>query len=172
MVDFVQFILGKADMNYQVRQSVIGLAHGGLTGVGYGEGKQKLSFLPEPFSDFILSSLGEELGFLGLMLVFILVAVILWRGIRIALRAPDEYGYLLAGGITAMIMINAVMNAWVVVNLLPTTGLPFPFLSYGGSSMMIHLAGIGVLLNISGRRTVTAREVRLRQFQDEYREDE
>ena len=151
--DFKNLIFGKAQLSYQVKQSIIGLAHGGLTGVGYGEGKQKLSFLPEPFSDFILASLGEELGFIGLCFIFILLSVILWRGIRIALRAPDQYGYLLAGGITAMIMISALMNAGVIVHLLPTTGLPFPFISYGGSALVVQMIGIGILLNISQRRS-------------------
>ena len=153
LVDYLGSVFGSDAMSYQVKQSIIGLSFGGLKGVGFGAGKQKLFFLPEPFSDFILASLGEELGFIGILIVFLLLLVLLWRGIRIAKHAEDMFGYLLAGGITTMILVNALINAGVVLNLLPTTGLPFPFLSYGGSSLLAHLAGVGVLLNIS-RRTV------------------
>ena len=155
LTDFWGSVFGSSPMSYQVKQSVVGLAHGGFVGVGYGGGKQKLFFLPEPFSDFIVASLGEELGFLGICLLFVLLAVVLWRGIRIALRAPDRYGFLLAGGITVLILVNALMNAGVVVNLLPTTGLPFPFLSYGGSCLLVHLVGVGLLLSISRRMVMT-----------------
>jgi len=158
VIDYWGSLFGSAPMNYQVKQSIIGLAHGGLTGVGYGVGKQKLYFLPEPFSDFILSCLGEELGFIGVLFTFILLGIILWRGVRIAMRAPDRYGYLLAGGITAMILINALVNAGVTFHLLPTTGLPFPFLSYGGSSLLVHLMGAGILINISKRNVATYKE--------------
>ena len=149
ITDYWEAVSGSGPVNYQVKQSIIGLAHGGLTGLGYGAGKQKLFFLPEPFSDFILASYGEEFGFVGFFILFLLLMVVLWRGIRIALRAPDRYGYLMAGGITVMILVNALVNAGVVVHLLPTTGLPFPFLSYGGSSLFVHLIGVGILLNIS-----------------------
>jgi cell division protein FtsW len=155
LVDYIHSITGTGPMSYQIKQSIIGLAQGGLAGTGVGGGKQKMLFLPEPFSDFILSSLGEELGFLGLCLVFIMLGLILWRGIRIAQNAPDKYGYLLAGGITVLIMVNALMNAGVVVNLLPTTGLPFPFLSYGGSSLIVQLMGVGILLNISKKKAMS-----------------
>lgn len=141
-------------MSYHVKQSIIGLANGGFKGLGYGVGKQKHYFLPEPFSDFILACFGEEFGFIGIFILFVLLAIVLWRGIRIALRAPDRYGFLLAGGITAMVLINALINACVVVNLFPTTGLPFPFVSYGGSSLLVHLLGVGILLNISKKRIV------------------
>ena len=148
---FFYSLIGKEPMNYQVRQSIIGLAHGGFRGVGFGQGKNKLSFQPEPFSDFILTSSGEELGFIGVVFLFLLLTIVLWRGIRIALRAPDRYGFLIAGGITAMIMINAIVNAGVAVNLLPTTGLTFPFLSYGGSSLFVQFIGVGILMNISSQ---------------------
>ena len=160
LFDFVNYILGKTSLTYHVKQSIIALANGGFAGVGYGEGRQKLSFLPEPFSDFILASLGEELGFLGLLFVFVLLALILWRGIRIALRAPDQYGFLLASGITIMIMVNALLNAGVIVHLLPTTGLPFPFLSYGGSSLFVHMVGVGILLNISQKQVAAMKKHR------------
>lgn len=149
VVDYFNALFEKAELSYQVKQSLIGLANGGLTGVGYGEGRQKYLFLPEPFSDFILSHVGEELGFIGLSLIFGLIMVILFRGFRIAMAAPDRFGFLLAGGITSMILINALINAGVVLNLLPTTGLTFPFISYGGSSLFVQMMGAGILLNIS-----------------------
>jgi len=147
--DFWNSVFNGGEMSYQVKQSIIGLAHGGIGGVGYGAGKQKLFFLPEPFSDFVLASYGEEMGFIGIAVLFLLLLIVLWRGLHIAVHAPDTYGFLLAGGISAMILINALVNAGVVVNLLPTTGLPFPFLSYGGSSLLVHMTGVGILLNIS-----------------------
>ena len=122
--------------------------------------------MPEPFSDFILASLGEELGFLGICVVFGLVLFILWRGIHIAMHAPDRYGFLIAGGITAMILINMLMNTGVVINLLPTTGLPFPFLSFGGSSLITHMIGIGILLNISKQARLTYKEFTFQRSRD------
>jgi cell division protein FtsW len=157
-INYVNSILGRGQMSHQINQSIIGLARGGMTGVGYGDGKQKFLFLPEPFSDFALSSWGEEMGFIGICVLFVLLVIILWRGVRIAFHAPDRYGYMLAGGITAMIMVNALINSGVVVNLLPTTGLPFPFLSYGGSSLMMHMMSIGILLNISKTHSVPFRD--------------
>ncbi len=149
MTDYIYSLTGNGPMSYHVKQSLIGLSQGGLFGVGPGIGKQKLFFLPEPYNDFILSCLGEEFGLFGIAVLFLLLSVVLWRGIHIAMHARDRYGFLMAGGISAMILINAIINAGVVVNLLPTTGLPFPFISYGGSSLMTHLIGVGILLNIS-----------------------
>ncbi len=166
LTDFLESVLGSGEMSYQVKQSIIGLAQGGLTGQGYGAGRQKLFFLPEPFSDFILASLGEEMGLLGITLVFVLMTIILWRGLKIARNAPDRYGSLIAGGITSLIMINGLINAGVVVNLLPTTGLPFPFLSYGGSSLLVLLVGVGIMLNISKQRPVSLKSFTRRRAQD------
>ncbi|MBN2416559.1 cell division protein FtsW [bacterium] len=149
---YLEAVFGSGQMSYQVQQSIMGLAHGGFRGVGYGAGTQKLLFLPEPFSDFILASLGEEMGFIGIAAVFFLLGVILWRGVRIALNAPDRFGMLVAGGVTFLILITALMNAGVAVNLLPVTGLPFPFLSYGGSSLLVLMIGVGIILNISKER--------------------
>jgi cell division protein FtsW len=171
LMDYVVSLTDTTQMSYQVKQSVIGLAHGGLFGVGYGGGKQKLFFLPEPFSDFILANLGEEFGFVGIAVVFILLGIILWWGIRIAKSAPDRYGFLLAGGITSMILINGLINAGVVVNLLPTTGLPFPFLSYGGSSLFVHLIAVGILVNISKKASLNYRDFTLRRGMMERWED-
>lgn len=158
MSDFLNSLAGTEQVNYHVKQSIIGFAHGGMFGAGYGSGKQKLFFLPEPFSDFILASVGEELGFIGILMIFTLLGLLLWRGFRIAQHAPDQYGSLIAGGVTIMISINALINAGVALNLLPTTGLPFPFLSYGGSSLFAHLAGIGIMLNISRKTGISYRQ--------------
>lgn len=149
VISFIDSVVHPENAGYQIKQSIIGLAHGGMLGVSYGGGKQKLLFLPEPFSDFILACVGEELGFIGILLVFVLLIIIIWRSIRIAVSTDDQFGYLLVGGIVTMIMVNAVLNSGVVVNLLPTTGLPFPFLSYGGSYLIADLIGIGIILNIS-----------------------
>ncbi len=146
---FVSSQIDGGALPYQIHHSLIAFSRGGVFGVGFGEGHQKNLFLPQPFSDFVLASLGEELGYVGLAVLFGLVTVLLWRGVRIALRARDQYGFLLAGGVTSLILINVLINAGVVLYLLPTTGLPFPFLSYGGSSLFVVAAGIGILLNVS-----------------------
>ncbi len=114
-----------------------------------GEGRQKLFFLPEPHTDFIYSVVGEELGLLGTTLVLLGFGLLLWRGIRSALRAPDRFGYLLGMGLTLFLVIQALLNMGMVLGLLPTKGLPLPFISYGGSSLLIGLFSVGVLLNIS-----------------------
>lgn len=158
IVDYIVSVFQGGAMSHQVEQSIIGLARGGMTGVGYGEGKQKFLFLPEPFSDFILAHAGEELGLIGLIFIFGLLMLILWRGIEIAQEAPDRFGFLVAGGITSMILINALINAGVVVNLLPTTGLPFPFISYGGSNLLVQMIGVGILINISRQVDVSYSE--------------
>lgn len=155
---FLNVITGKGLPHYQLTQSLVALATGGVWGTGYGNGNAKNLFLPQAFSDFILATLGEEFGFIGMMVLFCLVGIVLWRGIHIALHAQDRYGALLAGGITALITVTALINAGVTVALLPTTGVPFPFLSYGGASLSIYLLGIGILLNISSNRTTSYRE--------------
>jgi cell division protein FtsW len=148
---FVKSKMHLAPSPYQIQHSLIALANGGLFGSGYGEGMAKNLYLPEPFSDFIFATFGEEFGFLGICLLFLILGVVLWRGTRIALRSSDRYGFLIAGGITSLLMINALINAGVATHLLPTTGLPFPFISYGGSSLFLYMAGMGILLNISGK---------------------
>ncbi len=110
---------------------------------------QKLFYLPEPHTDFIFAIIGEEVGFLGTSMIVLLFGIILWRGMRIALRAPDPFGRFLAIGITSLIVSQALINVGMVVGLLPTTGLPLPFISFGGSSLVFSLMQIGVLLNIS-----------------------
>jgi cell division protein FtsW len=134
---------------FHIIQSLIAVATGGITGVGLMEGKQKLFYLPEPHTDFIFAVTAEELGLLGSLVIVGLFAVFLWRGIRIALRTQDAFGRLLAVGITCMIVVQAFINISVVLGLMPTKGIPLPFISYGGSSLFITLACVGVLLNVS-----------------------
>jgi cell division protein FtsW len=138
--------LGKG---FQIIQSFIAVGTGGIDGVGLMDGKQKLFYLPEPHTDFIFAVIGEELGFIGALFVLGLFAVILWRGLRAATRSTDEFGRLLAIGLTVMIVGQALVNVSVVVGLMPTKGIPLPLISYGGSSLLVSLAAVGVLLNIS-----------------------
>lgn len=134
---------------FQLVQSYLALGSGGLFGKGLGEGRQKLFFLPEPHTDFIYSLIGEELGFLGAGVVILLYLIILWRGIRIAIRAEDLFGKTLASGLTFMIGIQVLINLGVVTGLLPTKGIPLPFVSFGGSSLLINMVALGILFNIS-----------------------
>lgn len=134
---------------FHIIQSLIAVATGGITGVGLMEGKQKLFFLPEPHTDFIFAVIGEELGLLGTVFVVSLFAVFLYRGLRAAIVTRDTFGRYLATGIVAMICIQAFFNISVVLALLPTKGIPLPFISYGGSSLFVMLASVGVLLNIT-----------------------
>src|SRR5215469_9634327 len=134
---------------FHIIQSLIAVSTGGLTGVGLMEGKEKLFYLPEPHTDFIFSVLGEELGLVGCLAVVFLFAIFLWRGARTALRTGDMFGRLLAVGITSMVVVQAFINISVVLGLMPTKGIPLPLISYGGSSLFITLACIGILLNIT-----------------------
>jgi cell division protein FtsW len=134
---------------FQLLQSLIAVGSGGLFGVGLMESKQKLFYLPEAHTDFIYAVLCEELGFIGGAIVLALFAVYGWRGIRAALRAPDDFGRLTALGITAMVVSQALINLGVVLGMMPTKGIPLPFISYGGSSLLVMLLATGVLLNIS-----------------------
>jgi len=134
---------------FQMIQSFYAIGPGGLFGLGLGQSRQKFFYLPEPQTDFIFAILSEELGFIGGSLVILLFALMLWRGIRIALGAPDLYGSLVAVGIIAMVAIQVMINIGVVTGLMPVTGITLPLLSYGGSSLTLMLMAIGVLLNIS-----------------------
>jgi cell division protein FtsW len=134
---------------FQILQSYIAVGTGGITGVGLMEGKQKLFFLPEPQTDFIFAVIGEELGLIGAVCVLILFGVILWRGLRAAARCSNDFGRLLAIGLTVMVVGEALVNISVVIGLLPTKGIPLPLVSYGGSSLVMTLLAIGILLNIS-----------------------
>ena len=134
---------------FQIIQSLFAIGPGGLFGLGLGESRQKFFYLPEPQTDYIFAILAEELGFIGGSFILLLFSLLLWRGIRIALGAPDLYGSFLAVGIIAMVAIQVMINIGVVTGLMPVTGITLPFLSYGGSSLTLMLMAIGVLLNIS-----------------------
>ena len=134
---------------FQLLQSLIAVGSGGFTGVGLMESKQKLFYLPEAHTDFIYAVICEELGFIGAILVITLFGIYAWRGLRAAFTAPDGFGRLLALGITAMVLSQALINFVVVLGMVPTKGIPLPFVSYGGSSLLVMLLATGVLLNIS-----------------------
>jgi len=135
--------------NYQIIQSLLALGSGGLVGMGLGQSRQKFFYLPQRHTDFIYAILGEELGFIGAALVLLLFFVLLWRGFRVALTIQDGFGSLLAAGITSMITLQMLINVGVVTASIPVTGITLPFVSYGGSSLVFIMAGIGILLNIS-----------------------
>ena len=134
---------------FQIIQSLIAVGTGGVFGRGLMEGVQKLFYLPEPHTDFIYAVIGEELGLIGATVVLACFCVIAWRGLQIAMKAPDSFGAFLAVGLTTMIALQAFVNISVVLGLLPTKGLPLPFVSTGGSSLLINLLGMGILLNVS-----------------------
>ena len=134
---------------FQIIQSLLSVASGGIAGLGFMEGKQKLFYLPEAHTDFIFAVVGEEMGMIGTCAILILFTVFLWRGLRTSLRAPDTFGFYLGLGITMMVCVQAFINMSVVLGLLPTKGIPLPFLSYGGSSFVVMLAAVGILLNVS-----------------------
>jgi len=136
-------------IGYQILQALLALGSGGFFGKGLGASRAKLFFLPEPYTDFIFSIIGEELGFLGASLILFLFVTIAWRGLRIATKAPNQFGNLLAAGITFLITFQAVLNIGITTACLPTKGITLPFLSYGGSSLIFSLIGMGILLNIS-----------------------
>jgi cell division protein FtsW len=134
---------------FQIIQSLLSVASGGIAGLGFMEGKQKLFYLPEAHTDFIFAVVGEELGLIGTCALLGLFLVFFWRGVRASTRAPDLFGFYLALGITLMVCVQAFVNMSVVLGLLPTKGIPLPFLSYGGSSFVVMLAAVGILLNVS-----------------------
>lgn len=134
---------------YQAIHSLMAFGTGGIWGAGIGKGYQKLFYLPEPHTDFIFSVIGEELGLMGVMVIIVLYGLILWRGVSIARQAPDAFGALVAVGVTSAIAIQVCINMGVSLGLLPTKGLTLPFLSYGGTSLLMSMASVGVLLNIS-----------------------
>ena len=134
---------------FQVIQSLIAVGTGGVWGKGLMNGVQKLFYLPEPHTDFIFSVISEELGLVGATIVLLCFCVVTWRGMRVALRAPDNFGAFLAIGLTTMVAVQALVNISVVLGLMPTKGIPLPFVSNGGSSLLINLVGMGILLNVS-----------------------
>ena len=141
--------------SYQMVQSMIAVGTGGIFGRGLMDGAQKLFYLPEPHNDFIYAVIGEELGLIGGTVVLACFCVITWRGLRTSMRAPDRFGAFLALGLTTMIAFQAFFNISVVLAMLPTKGIPLPFVSYGGSSLLINLIGMGILLNVSQHASST-----------------
>ncbi len=140
------------DTGYQIIQSLLALGSGGIWGMGLGRSRQKCYYIPEPHNDFIFSIIGEELGLIGCTIIVILFIILIWRGVVAAVRAKDTYGTLLATGITSVIAIQAIINIAVVTGSMPVTGVPLPFISYGGSSLAINLMAMGILLNISRQK--------------------
>lgn len=136
-------------VGYQAIQSLYAIGPGGLLGLGLGASRQKYSYVPEPQTDFIFSILAEELGFLGSVIILFLFLFLVWRGMKIAITAPNQFASLLAAGIVAIIAIQVIINVGVVIGLLPVTGITLPLISYGGSSLTLMLTALGILLNIS-----------------------
>lgn len=140
--------------SFQVVQSLMALGSGGIFGVGIGKSIQKTMYLPEPHNDFIMAIIGEEVGFVGLLVIIILYVILIWRGVIIAINAPDLFGTLLATGIVSMVATQVVFNIGVVTSSLPATGVALPFISYGGNALIIFMTCSGILLNISKKRTI------------------
>ncbi len=159
----MSFLHGSGDTgahsNYQLIQGIIGFGNGGIFGLGPGGSRQRDFFLPESYGDFVFSIVGEEYGLIGTLFIVLLFLIILLRGMKIAKQAPDDFGRYLAIGITTSIVLYGMINAGVTLGILPTTGLPMPFMSYGGSSMLFSSIAIGVLLNISSQTDLHPRLV-------------
>ncbi len=134
---------------YQVCQSLLALGSGGLLGVGLGKSIQKNLYLPEPQNDFIIAIIGEELGFVGILILMAAYMVLIWRCIHVCINAPDRFSMLLASGITAMLAIQVILNIAVVTSSMPPTGVILPFVSYGGNALLIFTGAMGIMLNIS-----------------------
>lgn len=149
MLNFIDPWKDAADAGYQLIQSFLALGSGGLTGLGLGQSRQKTLYMPEPHNDFIFSIIGEEVGLIGCLFIIGLFLIFIWRGVKVAMNARDTYGKLLAMGITSIIAVQAIINIAVVTGSMPVTGVPMPFISYGGTSLVINLTAMGILLNIS-----------------------
>lgn len=152
MARFTSFINPQADpqgTGYQIQQALIAIGSGGFFGLGLGHSKQKGLYLPEPVGDSIYAIISEELGFVGAVAVLVCFCIFAWRGMKIATAAPDMFGKLVAGGITVWIVGQAIFNIAAITGLMPLTGIPLPFISYGGTSIIFTLASVGILLNIS-----------------------
>lgn len=158
MMAFVDPFRYAGDEGYQVVQSLYAIGSGGILGEGFAKGQQKLFYLPYPYSDFIFSVVGEELGLIGTLAVVAAFGLFLWRGARAALSAPDRFGMLLGIGLTTGIVVQALFNISVVISILPAKGIPLPFISYGGSSVLVTLAAVGILLSISQGGAVAEEE--------------
>ena len=138
---------------YQLIQSFLALGSGGIWGVGLGQSRQKCYYIPEPHNDFIFAVIGEELGLIGCTFIILLFVIFVWRGIVTAVKAKDTFGTLVAAGITSVIGVQALINIAVVTGSIPVTGVPLPFISYGGSSLVLNMMAMGVLLNISRQKS-------------------
>ncbi|EES50436.1 stage V sporulation protein E [Clostridium botulinum] len=149
MLNFVDPWKDPTGNGYQLIQSFYALGAGGITGLGLGQSRQKTLYMPEPHNDFIFAIIGEELGLIGCLCIITLFVVFIWRGIKVAMSAKDTYGTLLAIGITSVVAVQSLINIAVVTGSMPVTGVPLPFISYGGTSLVINMAAMGVLLNIS-----------------------
>jgi cell division protein FtsW len=145
---------GGEAVNFQVNQAILAFGNGGVLGVGPGQSRQSHFFLPESYGDFIFSIIGEEYGFIGTIILLLVFCLILWRGYRVVKHAPDNFGYYLSAGILLTIAVYAFVNAGVNCGLLPATGLPMPFVSYGGSAVLFYAVAMGVFLNISSHAGV------------------
>ncbi len=148
---FIKMSSEQEGLSYQATQSVIGLGNGGLFGVGIGKGAQKFFYLPEPHTDFAISIIGEEIGFIGLMILLAMFVFIVYRGLKISLHAPDKLGQMMAFGFTFVVASYTLTHIFVGTAMMPTTGIPLPFLSYGGMSLVFMMSSMGILLNISSQ---------------------
>ncbi len=157
VMDYLAAIRDPLTGSYQVKQAVLTLGAGQVFGAGLADGRQKLFFLPYPHTDFIFATIGEELGFIGLLAILALFYVVIWRGWKITMYQPDRFGYLLGAGVTATLFVAVIINIGVVTSLLPTTGIPLPFLSYGGTSLLVSITSVAILLNLSRRKGVKVR---------------
>ena len=146
---FLNPSIDQLGINFQVNQSLIAIGSGGWTGAGLGQGQQKAFYVPDSHTDFIYSVIGEELGMIGTVGLLLIFLIIFWRGLRAAWRAPDRFGFYLALGLSSMILMQAMINMGVCTGLLPNKGLPLPLISYGGSSLVVSMTAIGIVLNVS-----------------------
>ena len=149
IISFKDPFADKQGDGWQAVQSLYALGSGGLFGLGLGKSRQKFFYIPEPYNDFIFSIIGEELGFVGAFIVILLYLLLVWRGVRIALSAKDSFGCYLATGITALVTVQSLIHIAVVTSSIPTTGITLPFISAGGTSLVLYMSAMGILLNIS-----------------------
>ncbi len=149
MTNFIDPFQDMYGEGYQVAQSLLALGSGGFTGVGLGRSVQKSLYLPEPQNDFIMAIIGEELGFVGIVCLLLVYCIFIWRGLKIAINAPDHFSMLLAGGVVMMVAIQLILNVAVVTASMPATGINLPFISYGGNGILMFMLSAGILLNIS-----------------------
>ena len=149
MVSYLNLSADPAGAGFQVHQSLLAFGSGGVAGVGFGQGRQKLGFLPEAHNDFIFSMIGEEWGLVGVTTAVLLYLLLILVGFRIASRAPDLFGQLMAVGLTSMIAVHAILHMAVGLGLVPATGLALPLISYGRSNLLVTLASLGILMSIS-----------------------